>query len=110
MKALFTNLPNIWKLEDMVTGSDLGFGKFRFDFKMEEKLEEVLKQQPFHFDYWMLSQARWQPKQSRSFPSEIMFFGIPLEFRTVPTFESIGGALGRVVAVDVTLNRVQVVS
>ncbi|KAL0805645.1 hypothetical protein Bca101_098136 [Brassica carinata] len=92
----------------MVTGSDLGFGKFRFDFKMEEKLEEVLKQQPFHFDYWMLSQARWQPKQSRSFPSEIMFFGIPLEFRTVPTFESIGGALGRVVAVDVTLNRVQV--
>uniref|UniRef100_A0A0D3EDS6 DUF4283 domain-containing protein n=1 Tax=Brassica oleracea var. oleracea TaxID=109376 RepID=A0A0D3EDS6_BRAOL len=113
MKALFTNLPKIRKLEDRVTGSDLSFGKFRFDFKMEEELEEVLKQQPFHFDYWMLSLARWQPKQSRSFPSEIMFWvrviGIPLEFRTVPTFDSIGGALGRVVAVDVTLNRVQVV-
>lgn len=91
----------------------MGFGKFRFDFKTEEELEAVLKQQPFHFDYWMLSLARWQPKQSKSFPSEIKFWvrviGLPLEFRTVSTFESIGGALGRVVAVDVTLNRVQVV-
>lgn len=87
MKALFTNLPKIWKLEDRVTGSDLGFGKFRFDFKTEEELEAVLNQQPFHFDYWMLSLARWQPKQSKSFPSEIKFWvrviGLPLEFRTV---------------------------
>ncbi|RID75126.1 hypothetical protein BRARA_B02184 [Brassica rapa] len=113
MKALFTNLPKIWKLEERVTGSDLGFGKFQFDFKTEEELEVVLKQQPYHFDYWMLALARWQPKQSKSFPSEIMFWirviGVPLEFRTIPTFESIGGALGRVVAVDVKHNRVQVV-
>ena len=113
MKALFTNLLKIWKLEERVTRTDLGFGKFQFDFKTEEELEAVLMQQPFHFDYWMLALARWQPKQSKSFPSEIMFWirviGVPLEFRTVPTFESIGGALGRVVAVDVKHNRVQVV-
>ncbi|WZZ34705.1 hypothetical protein YC2023_018106 [Brassica napus] len=113
MKALFTNLPKIWKLEEIVTGMDLGFGKFQFDFKTEEELEGVLKQQPFHFDYWMLALARWQPKQSKAFPSEIMFWvrviGLPLEFRTVPTFESIGGALGRTVAVDLVQNRVQVV-
>ncbi|WZZ15772.1 hypothetical protein YC2023_108861 [Brassica napus] len=104
MNVLFTNLPKIWKLEEKVTCTDLGFGKFQFDFKTEEDLEVVLKHQPYHFDYWMLSLAKWQPRQSRSFPSEIMFWikviGIPLEFRTVPTFESIGGALGRVVAVD----------
>ncbi|XP_013705019.1 uncharacterized protein LOC106408877 [Brassica napus] len=39
----------------------------------------------------------------------VRVIGIPLEFMTVPTFDSIGGASGRVVAVDVTLNRVQVV-
>ncbi|WZZ59849.1 hypothetical protein YC2023_059956 [Brassica napus] len=104
MKALFTNLPKIWKLEERVTGSDLGFGKFQFDFMTEEELEAVLRQQPYHFDYWMLALARWQPKQLKDFPSEIPFwirvFGLPLEFRTAPTLESIGGALGRVVDVD----------
>ena len=113
MKALFTNLPKIWKMEEKVTGIDLGFGRFQFDFKTEEDLQAVLKQQPFHFDYWMLSLARWQPKQSKSFPSEIMFWiriiGVQLEFRTVPTFESIGDALGRTVAVDLIHNRIQVV-
>lgn len=91
MKELFLNLPKIWKLEERVTGTDLGFGKFQFDFKTEEDIDAVLKLQPFHFDYWMLSLARWQPKQSKLFPSEIMFWtriiGIPLEFRMVPTFE-----------------------
>ncbi|CAN7079943.1 unnamed protein product [Brassica oleracea var. botrytis] len=85
--ALFTNLPKIWKMEEEAIGTDLGFGRFQFDFKTEEDPEAVLKQQPFHFDYWMLSLARWQPKQSKSFPSKIMFWiriiGVPLEFRTV---------------------------
>lgn len=67
----------IWKLEDRVTGSELGFGKFRFDFKTEEELEAVLNQQPFHFDYWMLSLARWQPKQSKFW---VRVLGLPLEF------------------------------
>ncbi|KAL0708260.1 hypothetical protein Bca4012_074686 [Brassica carinata] len=87
MKALFLNLPKIWKLEERVTSTDLGFGKFQFDFKTEEDIDGLLKLQPFHFDYWMLSLARWQPKQSKLFPSDITFWiriiGIPLEFRTV---------------------------
>ncbi|KAG2280856.1 hypothetical protein Bca52824_052076 [Brassica carinata] len=91
-------------LKELLVYMDLGFGKFQFDFKTEEELEGVLKQQPFHFDYWMLALARWQQKQSKAFPSEIMFWvrviGLPLEFRTVPTFESI---------VDLVQNRVQVV-
>lgn len=32
MKALISNLPKIWKLEEKVVGTDLGFGKFQFDF------------------------------------------------------------------------------
>ncbi|XP_013635053.1 PREDICTED: uncharacterized protein At4g02000-like [Brassica oleracea var. oleracea] len=76
-------------------------------------MEAVLKQRPFHFDYWMLALARWHPKRSQLFPSEIPFWvrliGVPLEFRTVPAFESIGNAIGKTVAVDLDHTRVQVV-
>ncbi|KAL0662016.1 hypothetical protein Bca4012_098853 [Brassica carinata] len=113
MKALISNLPKIWKLEERVVGSDLGFRKFQFDFDKVEDLEGVFKLQPFHFDYWMLSLARWQPKKSVLFPSEITFWvqiiGVPGEFKTIPTFESIGDAIGRTVAVDLDHLRVQVV-
>lgn len=113
MKALISNLSKIWKLEERVVGSDLGFGKFQFDFDKEEDIEGVLKLQSFHFDYWMFSLARWQPKKSSLYPSEITFWvrviGVPVEFKTVPTFESIGEAIGRAVAVDLDHSRVQVV-
>ena len=113
MKAWIQNVPQIWKLEDRVIGTDLGFGKFQFDFETESDIEGVMSLQPYHFDYWMLALARWQPKKSQLFPSEITFWvrvvGVPLEFRTVRTFESIGEAIGRLVAVDVEHCRVQVV-
>ncbi|WZZ07786.1 hypothetical protein YC2023_093707 [Brassica napus] len=113
MRTLISNLLKIWKFEDKVVGTDLGFGKFQFDFEKEEDLEGVLKLQPFHFDYWMLSLARWQSKKSLLYPSEIPFWvrviGVPGEFKTVSTFESIGGAIGRTVAVDLDHSRVQVV-
>ncbi|XP_033137251.1 uncharacterized protein LOC108869592 isoform X1 [Brassica rapa] len=113
MKALIQNVPKIWKLEDRVVGTDLGFGKFQFDFETEEEIETVLKLQPYHFDYWMLALARWQPKKTQLFPSEITFWvrvlGVPMEFKTAPTFESIGDALGRTVSVDLDNSRVQVV-
>lgn len=69
MKALLGNLPKIWKVEDRVTGTDLGFGKFQFDFEVEEDIETILKLQPFHFDYLMLAIERWQPKTSQTYPS-----------------------------------------
>lgn len=113
MKALLTNLPKIWKLENRVTGKDLGHGKFQFDFKREEDIEGVLKLQPYHFDYWMVALGKWQPKKSSNYPSEIPFWirvlGVSREFRTAPTFESIGVAIGRVVEVDVEQMRVLVV-
>lgn len=113
IKALITKLPKIWGLEKRVTGMDLGLGKFQFVFETEEEIEGVLKLQPYHFDYWMLSLARWQSKKSPQFPSEIIFWvrvlGVPVEFRTAPTYESIGDAIGRTVMVDVEHARVQVV-
>lgn len=113
MKALFQNLPKIWHLENMVSGSDLGFGRFQFVFEREEDIDVVLKNQPYHFDYRMLALARWQPMKAQSFPSEIPFWirpvGVPMELRTAPTLESIGDAVGKTVDVDVENGRVQVV-
>lgn len=43
MKALLSNLPKIWKLEDRVVGKDLGLGKFQFEFEHEEDMEGVLR-------------------------------------------------------------------
>lgn len=113
MKALLSNLPKIWNMVDQVTGKDLGLGRFQFDFEREEDIEGVLRLQPYHFDYWMISVAKWQPKRALNFPSEIPFWvrvlGISTEYRTVATFESIGEAIGRLIEVDLEQMRVLVV-
>ncbi|KAL0706522.1 LOW QUALITY PROTEIN: hypothetical protein Bca4012_072948 [Brassica carinata] len=113
VKALIVMLPKIWKVEDRVAGTDLGLGKFQFDFVEEEDIETVLKSQPFHFDYWMVALARWQPKMPRDFPAAIPFWikilGVPLEFWDAPTFQSIGDALGETVEVDLDYGRIKVI-
>ncbi|KAL0695678.1 hypothetical protein Bca4012_062858 [Brassica carinata] len=69
--------------------------------------------QPFHFDYWMLSLVRWQPRLERNYPYEITFWvrvlGVPLQLWANQTFEIIGSALGKVIEVDVDYGRVKVV-
>ena len=113
MKALIVMFLKIWKMEDRVVGIDLVLGKFQFDFEKEEDIEAVMKLQPFHFNYWMLSLARWQPNQAQLYSSDITFWirvlGVSLEFRTAPAFESIGDAIGRTVTVDLDHCRMHVV-
>lgn len=113
MSYLLVTLPRIWNLEDKVIGTDLGLGKFQFDFDEEEDINSVLKMQPFHFDYWMLSLVRWQPMKCSKYPYEITFWikvlGVPLQFWEEPTFRSIGDAIGETKAVDLDNGRFQVV-
>ncbi|CAN6868761.1 unnamed protein product, partial [Brassica oleracea] len=113
VKALIIMLPKIWKVEDRVAGADLGLGRFQIDFHNEEDIEEVLKMQPYHFDYWMIFLVRWKPVMEKSYPTEITFWvrvlGVPLQYWAEPTFESIGGAIGNVVEVDLDYGRVKVV-
>lgn len=113
VKALIVMLPKIWKVEDRVAGTDLGLGRFQFDFVEEEDIETVLRAQPFHFDYWMVALARWHPRMPRNYPSAIPFWikplGVPLEFWDAPTFQSIGDALGETVEVDLDYGRIKVV-
>lgn len=73
----------------------------------------VLEMQPYHFDFWMLFLARWRPRMARSFPSEIPFWifvvGVPTEFWSVQTFQSIGDAIGETTDVDLDYGKIRVV-
>ncbi|CAN7107028.1 unnamed protein product, partial [Brassica rapa subsp. narinosa] len=84
----------------------------QFDFEEEEDIDEVLKMQLFHIDYWMLSLVRWQSRKEQPYPSEIIFWvkvlGFPLEFWAAPTFERIGEALGEWLEVDLDHGRIKV--
>ncbi|KAJ4910012.1 Uncharacterized protein Rs2_04633 [Raphanus sativus] len=113
VKSLLMNLPKIWMVEERVTGVDLGMGKFQFHFDKEEDLVAVLEMQPYHFDYWMLALARWQPRMARTFPSEIPFWitvvGVPTEFWSTQTFQSIGDVVGETTDVDLHYGKIRVV-
>ncbi|XP_013739131.1 uncharacterized protein LOC106441930 [Brassica napus] len=95
--VLLVMLPKIWK----------------FHFEREEDIKAVLEMQPYHFDYWMLSLARWQPHMPRNFPSEIPFWikveGVPLELWSTATFQSIGDAIGETTYVDLDFGKMRVV-
>ncbi|VVB17376.1 unnamed protein product [Arabis nemorensis] len=104
MNNLLFILPRIWNVEDGVAGADLGMGRFQFDFDEEEDIVEVLKMEPFHFDHWMLSIVRWEPRIEAFYLSDITLWvrimGVPLHYWAEPTFRSIGKAIGRVHLVD----------
>ncbi|KAL0712346.1 hypothetical protein Bca4012_019324 [Brassica carinata] len=113
MKILLFMMPKIWQVEGRVAGTDLGLGRFQFDFDMEEDITEVLKMEPFHFDYWMVSLVRWKPVLEANYPSSIIFWvrvlDMPLQFRAAQTLHSVGQAIGRVLGeVDVLGGRVRV--
>lgn len=40
----------IWDVEGRVHGSDMGNGRFQFDFKEEKDLQKVLRRRPCHFN------------------------------------------------------------
>ncbi|KAG2311420.1 hypothetical protein Bca4012_025980 [Brassica carinata] len=100
MKTLLFMLPRIWQVEGRVVGSDMGLGRFQFDFEAEEDITEVLKMEPFHFDYWMVSLVRWKPVLEANYPSKITFWvcvlDMPLQFRAAQTLQSIGKAIGQI--------------
>ncbi|XP_010496376.1 PREDICTED: uncharacterized protein LOC104773458 [Camelina sativa] len=112
MKSLLVMFPRFWNLEGKVVGADLGMGKFQFDFDDEVDIDGVMKLVPFHFDQWMVSMVRWSPTVDPLYPSALTFWvrvmGVPVQFWAVPTFTSIGEALGTVVEVDLDGGRVQV--
>lgn len=104
--------PRIWDVEGRVQGSDLGNGKFQFDFTNEEDLLKVLSRRPCHFNRWSFSLERWEANIREDFPNTMLFWvhvtGIPPIYKKDQTYRGIGEALGEAKTVDVDGARVQV--
>lgn len=114
VEALLKHMPKrrIWDVEGRVRGTNLGNNKFLFDFDKEEDLLKVLQRRPCHFNKWSFSLERWTPTIREDFPNLMPFWaivsGVPIHYRKMETFESIGKALGTYDTADVERSRVKV--
>ncbi|ESQ36943.1 hypothetical protein EUTSA_v10002806mg [Eutrema salsugineum] len=97
-KNLVSFMPQVWRMEDRITGRDLGPEKFQFKLKTEADLQAVLSEAPFNFKRWMFVLQRWEPIISEAFPSKIPFWvrvhGIPSHCCTENNLKAIGNVLG----------------
>lgn len=104
--------PNIWNVEGRVRGTNLGNGKFQFDFENERDLEKLLHKRPCHFNRWSFPLERWEPTIKEDFPNSIVLWvkieGIPSHYRKETTFCNIGKALGKTETMDRKGARVKV--
>lgn len=100
-KVLIGFMPQVWRMENMISGKDLCPEKYQ----SEEDLQSVLKDAPFHFKCWMFVLQRWEPIISDTFPSKIPFWirihGLPLHCCTDNNLRAIGKVLGSYLDHDV---------
>ncbi|KAG2270254.1 hypothetical protein Bca52824_064809 [Brassica carinata] len=88
VEALLKHMPKrrIWDVEGRVRGTNLGNNRFHFDFDKEEDLIKVLKKK------------RWTPTIKEDFPNSLPFWtvvsGVPIHYKKLETYESVGKALG----------------
>lgn len=109
VEGLIQTMLSQWKMQDKITASDLGHGKFLLNFKNEEDLKSVLRQGPFHYNFCMFVLVRWEPVVHDEYPWIILFWvkitGIPLHLWTIKNLENIGGRLGHIDTVELSAGR-----
>lgn len=114
VEALLKHMPKrrIWDVEGRVRGTNLGNNKFLFDFDNDEDLENVLQKRPCHFNKWSFALEKWTPTIQEDFPNLIPFWanvvGVPIHYKKLETFESVGKALGTYDRADVERSRVRI--
>lgn len=99
--VVISALPRKWNIKGGVSGSDLGQNCFQFRFELEEDINTVLEDRPYHYNHWMLVLQKWEPIISPRFPSQIPFWislqGIPLHFWHKSMIDNICLELGTLV-------------
>ena len=98
MWSLISFLADHWKCKSRPFGSDLGQGKFQFQFDNSEDLQAVLENRPYHFGKWMVILQKWEPNISPEFPSQITFWiqvqGVPVHLWNEAILRGIGDDIG----------------
>ncbi|KAG7563477.1 Zinc knuckle CX2CX4HX4C [Arabidopsis suecica] len=111
-KAIVDYLPQVWNLENRVSGRELGPEMFQFRFETEADLQMVLQKSPYHHNKWMIILQRWEPIISASFPAIIPFWitihKLPALLWDSQTVRTIGKEVGPVIGQDATQGRVRV--
>lgn len=74
MWSLIPFISDHLQCESRPIGTDLGQGRFQFQFASERDLVKVLENQPYHFARWMIMLQRWEPSVSPSFPNQLPFW------------------------------------
>lgn len=91
-------MPTLSKMQDCITVIELGNGRFLLNFNNEDDLQAVLKQGPFHYNYFMFVLVQWEPVVDKDYPWIILVLiepiGIPLHLWTDGNLNSIGDKLG----------------
>lgn len=97
-------MPQQWSLEEKIDANDLGNDRFLFSFKTEEDLQAILSEGPFHYNFWMFVDLRWESVVHDEYPWEITlwtpFTGLPLQYWLEKMMQSIREKLGFVHEVD----------
>ncbi|XP_013679592.1 uncharacterized protein LOC106384125 [Brassica napus] len=114
VEALLKHMPKrrIWDVEGRVRGTNLGNNKLQFDFDKEEDLQKVLQLRPCHFNKWSFSLERWIPTIKEDFPNMMLLWatvsGVPIHYKKLETYQSVGKALGTYDFADIEGGRVRV--
>ena len=114
VEAFLKHMPKrrIWDVEGRVRGKNLGDNKFQFDFDNEEDMTKVLQRRPCHFNRWSFFLEKWIPTIKEDFPNMLLLWatvsGIPIHYRKLETYQSVGQALGVYDTADVEGGRVRV--
>lgn len=103
-KAIVDYLPQVWNLENRVSGRELGPEMFQFRFESKEDLQMVLQKSPYHHNKWMIILQRWEPIISASFPAIFPFWitihKLPALLWDSQTVRTIGKEVGPVIGQD----------
>ena len=114
VEALLKHMPKrrIWDVEGRVRGKKLGDNKFQFEFDKEEDMMKVFQRRLCHFNRWSFSLEKWLPTIKENFPNMLLLWatvsGIPILYRKLETYESVGKALRTFDIADVEGGRVRV--
>ena len=109
MWSLIPFLSDLWKCNSRPFGSDLGQGRFQFQFASAEDLQNVLDNRPYHFAKWMLILQQWEPSVSPRFPSQIPFWvqvqDLPLHLWNEAILRSVAGDIGTFESWEITASK-----